>query len=61
MQAQGTSEHFTMLCVASAAGLPLPPIIIYSKSFPGGQYCFEGTDDVLYAKVTQVESIQNYF
>ena len=50
MQAQGTSEHITMLCAASAAGLPLPPMIIYSKSFPGGQYRFDGPDDALYAK-----------
>ena len=50
LQAQGTSEHITMLCAASAAGLPLPPMIIYSKSFPGGRYCFEGPDDALYAK-----------
>ena len=39
-----------MLCVASAAGLPLPPMIIYSKCFPGGQYRFVGPDDALYAK-----------
>ena len=50
LQAQGTSEHITMLCAASAAGLPLPPMIIYSKSFPGGWYRFEGPDDALYAK-----------
>ena len=25
-------------------------MIIYSKSFPGGPYCFEGPDDALYAK-----------
>ena len=49
MRAPGTSEHITMLCAASAAGLPLPPII-YSKCFPGGQYRFEGPDDALYAK-----------
>ena len=50
MQAQGTSEHITMLCAASAARLPLPPKIIYSKCFPGGQYRFEGPDNALYAK-----------
>ena len=49
-QSQGTSDHITMLCCASAAGLPLPPLIIYSKSFPGGQYRFDGPDDALYAK-----------
>ena len=50
MQSHGTSEHITTLCTASAAGLSLPPMIIYSKSFPGGQYWFEGPDNVLYAK-----------
>ena len=32
-----------MLCI----GLPLPPL---TKSFPGGQYRFDGPDDALYAK-----------
>ena len=49
-QATGTKEHITVLCCASAAGLPHPPMIIYSKCFPGGQYRFEGPDDALYAK-----------
>ena len=49
-QSQGTSEHITMLCCASAAGFPLPPLIIFSKCFPGGQYRFDGPDDALYAK-----------
>ena len=49
-QYQGTSEHITMLCCASAAGFPLPPLIIFSKCFPGGQYRFDGPDDALYAK-----------
>ena len=39
-----------MLCCASAAGVPHPPMIIYSKSFPGGAYRFEGPDDALYAR-----------
>ena len=49
-QSTGTSEHISLLCCASAAGLPLPPMIIYSKSFPGGQYRFDGPDDALYGK-----------
>ena len=49
-QSQGTSDHIMMLCCASAAGLPLPPLIIYSKCFPGGQYRFDGPDDALYVK-----------
>ena len=49
-QSQGTLKHITMLCCASAAGFPLPPMIIFAKSFPGGQYRFNGPDDALYAK-----------
>ena len=49
-QSYGTSEHITLLCCASAAGIPRPPMIIYSKSFPGGQYRFEGPEDTLYAR-----------
>ena len=49
-QTTGTTDHITLLCCASAAGLPLPPMIIYAKSFPGGQYRFQGPDDALYAK-----------
>ena len=48
-QASGTSEHITLLCCASATGIPHPPMIIYAKSFPGGHYRFEGPDDALYA------------
>ena len=39
-----------MLCGASAAGIPLLPIIIFPKGFPGGAYTFEGPDDAVYAK-----------
>jgi len=37
-QAQGKTDLITVLCAASAAGLPLPPFIIYPKSFPAGSY-----------------------
>ena len=47
-QSYGTSGHITLLCCA--AGMPHPPMIIYAKSFPGGQYRFEGTDDAVYAR-----------
>ena len=47
-QSYGTSEHITLLCCA--AGIPHPPMIIYAKSFPGGQYRFEGPDDAVYAR-----------
>ena len=49
-QSRGTSEHITLLCGASAAGVALPPMIIFSKSFPGGSYKFDGPDDAVYAK-----------
>ena len=49
-QALGTSEHITILCCASVAGLPHPPMIIYAKSIPGGAYCFDGPDDALHAR-----------
>ena len=49
-QALGISDHITVLCCASAAGVPHPPMIIYSKLFPGGPYRFEGPDDALYAR-----------
>ena len=32
-QAHGTTDHITMLCCVSAAGLPIPPMIIYPKAF----------------------------
>ena len=49
-QARGTSEHITLLCCASAAGIALPPMIIFSKCYPGRSYRFDGPDDALYAK-----------
>ena len=49
-QTLGTSDHITLLCCVSAAEFPLPPMIIYAKSFPGGQCRFQGPDDALYAK-----------
>jgi len=49
-QAQGTTDHITVLCAAYSAGLTLPPFIIYLKSFLGGSYQFDGPDDALYGK-----------
>ena len=46
----GTTDHISLLCCASAAGLPLPPMIIYAKSFPGGPYRLNGPDDALHDK-----------
>lgn len=49
-QSPGSTEHITMLCCASASGGALPPMIIYPKAFPGGQYRFGGPDDSIYAR-----------
>ena len=37
-QAHGNSEHIILLCGCSAAGIALPLMIIFSKSFPGGLF-----------------------
>ena len=50
VQSRGTSEHITLLCGASAAGIALPPMIIFAKAFPGGAYKFDGPDVTVYAK-----------
>ena len=50
VRSRGTSEHITLLCGASAAGIALPPMIIFSKCFPGGSYRFDGPDDAVYTK-----------
>ena len=50
IQSRGTFEHITLLCGASAAGVALSPMIIFSKSFPGGTYRFDGPADAVYAK-----------
>ena len=49
-QAMGTTEHITLLCGVSAAGIALPLMIIYPQSYSGGQYRFGGPDDLVYAK-----------
>ena len=49
-QSHGTTDHISLLCAASAAGFPLPPMIIYPKAYMGGAYTFEGSDDALYGK-----------
>ena len=49
-QSRDTSEHITLPCGASAAGVALPPMITFYKSFPGGTYQFDGPDDAIYAK-----------
>ena len=46
----GASDYISLLWCVSAAGLPLPPMVIYAKCFPGGHYRFDSPDDALYAK-----------
>ena len=58
-QTHGTSDHISLLCCASAAGIPLPPMIIYAKAFPGGPYRFQGPDDACTHKANQVGSTPN--
>ena len=44
-----TSDHITMLCGASVAGIPLPSMIIFYKSISWSHlYTFEGPDDAVY-------------
>ena len=47
---QSNSRYDSLLCCASAAGIPHPPMIIYSNCFPVGPYRLDGPDDALYAK-----------
>ena len=49
-QTVGTTDHISLLCCVSASGFPLTPMIKYVKSFPGGQYQFDGPDDALYVR-----------
>lgn len=49
-QSMGSTEHITLLCAGSATGTAIPPMIIYPKAFPGGQYKFGGPDYALYAR-----------
>lgn len=41
-QATGTTKHITMLCAVSAAGFPVPPMII---GFPGPNDAWYGKSD----------------
>ena len=45
-----SSEHISIHCCINAAGHSMPPMIIFSKSFPGGNYAAGGPDGALYAK-----------
>ena len=45
-----SSEHISIHCCINAAGHSMPPMIIFSKSFPGGNYAAAGPDSTLYVK-----------
>ena len=49
-QSCGTTDHITLLCCASAAGILLPPMIVYSRNFRRCNYRFNGPNDALHAK-----------
>lgn len=44
-----TNEHISVHCCVSAAGQALPPMIIFSKSMPGGAYHRNGPVNASYA------------
>ena len=49
-QAKGGRDHVTVNCCISAAGQLIPPMIIYERSYPCGNYVAKGPDGALYAK-----------
>lgn len=44
-----TNEHISVHCCVNAAGQALPPMIIFSKSLPGGAYHRNGPINASYA------------
>ena len=48
-QAKDGCDHVTVNCCISAAGQVIPPLVIYEKSMPSGNYV-EGSDGAVYAK-----------
>ena len=49
-QSMGTREHITVHACSCASGTMLPPMIIFSKGFPGGAYTRGGPTNALYAQ-----------
>ena len=49
-EAKGSSTHITAHICCSASGVMLPPMLIFEKSFPSGDYSTRGPVDALYAK-----------
>ena len=49
-QAKGGRDHITVQCCISASGQVIPPMLIYEKSFPSGNYVEKGPEGAIYAK-----------
>ena len=47
-QSKGSREHITAHVAVGADGTPLPPFLIFEKSFPSGPYARLGPDNALY-------------
>ena len=50
LQAPGTRDHITVLACLNAAGDDVPPMIIYGKGYPGGNYPRGAPDNTLFAR-----------
>ncbi|XP_057294608.1 uncharacterized protein LOC130623134 [Hydractinia symbiolongicarpus] len=48
-ESKGNRDHITAHVAVSAAGVPLPPMIIFEKAFPSGPYARDGPTNDLYA------------
>ncbi|XP_057315530.1 uncharacterized protein LOC130656643 [Hydractinia symbiolongicarpus] len=48
-ESKGNRDHITAHVAVSAAGVPLPPMIIFEKAFPSGPYARDGPTNALYA------------
>ncbi|CAM4512565.1 unnamed protein product [Leuciscus chuanchicus] len=44
-----TREHISVHCCASAAGVSIPPMIIYAQCLPSNSYALDGPPNALYA------------
>ena len=49
LRSLGATQHISVHCCVNAAGHALPPFIIFSGGFPGGEYTKDGPDQAVYA------------
>ena len=47
---KGSKDHITVNCCINAAGMALPPMIIYNQCFPSAPYLSAGIPGTLYSK-----------